>query len=801
MKSPLSIFRVKSQRSNTFDRSLSQDFPEEMELYPDDYENHEDHHPTTTSITLGQSFDNHIEQIVASTLPSIKIKTEESYFINLKYLYLSQLINVEIGGKNDPFCILQFGNSWTYKTSIKDNAGSTAKWDFTYDMKELFFVSDGNTISTTPLVIEVYDHNTLRDHVLIGKVVLNMKDVLENYNEQNVNLFDIKNQPSGVVKFQFIVEKNDQINTMIHSNENISITFESIKFTQQEVNNKKINCYAVLSFEFWERITHIVSRINGGYYWEKLSINEKFSTKLLTHNLLSIKIYCEKGSNIDSDLHSSIDDTLCGETEINLTQLLSSTDLINNIAVDTYDSNKITNGRLILTLKLHSKNVINHVSLSSKISPRENKELTLLIKNESNQLESKLDDKFNELELQSINSEKLLLLEVFDLTGGNSSWLDTSLWNVDTELSEWLNVKIDNSDSQHVIEVSLGENGLTGTLPKQFFELKYLTELQLHRNNLEGEIPLSIGQLTLLRVLYLNDNKLTGSIPITIGNCINLEEIDFGNNLLSGLIPEEIALPKLTSLNLKGNNFNISSPIPIKLIECKDLTLFLTDMIPYQDSESIYKSFDWINVHNQSYYTPLLVSPRENNIQKQKNLNDISRYLLQFSQEILTYSNPFDDWNEKISAINWSGVKLNSINQITSLILTNTSLSGPIPVSIELLQNILFLDLSNNLLEGIIPSELYNLHSLQYLYLGNNSLEGELSEEIGSLTELKTLYLNNNQFNSPLPSQLTKLRKLQRLNLSTNKFEGNLQLFIYLLIILFINLFLINFKYLYRITF
>lgn len=102
------------------------------------------------------------------------------------------------------------------------------------------------------------------------------------------------------------------------------------------------------------------------------------------------------------------------------------------------------------------------------------------------------------------------LIKFYHATGG-SNWTNSANWLSDAHIDNWHGVVTD--DDGRVIELDLGDNGLSGELPPGLTNLAKLEELLLSDNRLRGSIPPEIGNLTRLTQLELDDNELTGEIP------------------------------------------------------------------------------------------------------------------------------------------------------------------------------------------------------------------------------------------------------------------------------------------------
>ena len=75
----------------------------------------------------------------------------------------------------------------------------------------------------------------------------------------------------------------------------------------------------------------------------------------------------------------------------------------------------------------------------------------------------------------------------------------------------------------------------------KWYSTEYTTELNLHNNGLTGTLPPEIFELINLTYLNLSNNELTGSIPSEIGNLVNLTSLSLYSNQISGEIPTCVA--------------------------------------------------------------------------------------------------------------------------------------------------------------------------------------------------------------------------------------------------------------------
>jgi hypothetical protein len=118
-----------------------------------------------------------------------------------------------------------------------------------------------------------------------------------------------------------------------------------------------------------------------------------------------------------------------------------------------------------------------------------------------------------------------------------------------------------------VVRLSLDDNNLQGTIPKEIGALSQLTELDLEHNSLSGTIPHSIARLSQLEYLDLDENKLQGTIPEKIYSLSLLKALDLDTNMLSGTISSKIAaLQELYIVQYDNNKMTGTIPSQVGLL-------------------------------------------------------------------------------------------------------------------------------------------------------------------------------------------------------------------------------------------
>ncbi|KAH0719291.1 hypothetical protein KY285_015322 [Solanum tuberosum] len=327
--------------------------------------------------------------------------------------------------------------------------------------------------------------------------------------------------------------------------------------------------------------------------------------------------------------------------------------------------------------------------------------------------------------------------------------------------------------------LDLADNTLKGTIPDEIGHLYNLKNIFMDKNYLTGSIPLTLFNISSLEMLYMNDNKLEGPLPRQVGNLTMLAWFDLSNNYLAGVIPHEVGnLQELTDLPLSYNEF--SGSIPIGIFNISSLvTIGLTENhisgnLPSTIGNglpNVEKIF--LGGNNINGVLPGSIS----------NLSKLT-FLELFSNEF-TGSIPDSLGNlRQLELLNLYGnsftselsfiTPLANCKHLRILILSFNPLNAMLPRSIGNISSLQsFIAVGCNL-KGNVPSEIRNMRNLSTLSLGGNNLTGIAPTTLSSLKNLQRLFLDANRITGPFPIVLCELPNLGILSLSQNKFLGHI---------------------------
>ena len=131
------------------------------------------------------------------------------------------------------------------------------------------------------------------------------------------------------------------------------------------------------------------------------------------------------------------------------------------------------------------------------------------------------------------------------------------------------------------------------------------------------------------------------------------------------------------------------------------------------------------------------------------------------------------NWKTDAPLGEWFGVTTDTDGRVTTVVLRENGLAGPIPAELGSLGNVYYLQLYGNELTGAIPVELGNLANLDALGLAENELTGAIPAELGRLTNLRSLALGDNDLTA-IPAELGNLTNLWELNLRSSNLTGGI---------------------------
>ncbi|EFJ37553.1 hypothetical protein SELMODRAFT_77558 [Selaginella moellendorffii] len=152
--------------------------------------------------------------------------------------------------------------------------------------------------------------------------------------------------------------------------------------------------------------------------------------------------------------------------------------------------------------------------------------------------------------------------------------------------------------------------------------------------------------------------------------------------------------------------------------------------------------------------------------------------LLAFKASIEDPATHLRDWNESdATPCRWTGITCDSQNRVSSLTLSNMSLSGSIaPGTLSRLSALANLSLDVNDLGGALPAELLGaLPLLRYLNISHCNFSGDFPANLSSASpSLAILDAYNNNFTGALPIGLSALPLLAHVHLGGSLFSGSI---------------------------
>lgn len=272
----------------------------------------------------------------------------------------------------------------------------------------------------------------------------------------------------------------------------------------------------------------------------------------------------------------------------------------------------------------------------------------------------------------------------------------------------------------HVVRMSIKSQNVSGELPVEFSQLRYLEMLDLSRNFFNGSVPAAWSNLRLLD-LELMGNRLSGPFPRVLTQMKTLKNLSIEGNLFSGAIPSEIGtLVSLERFLLDSNEF--TGELPATLAR-------LTNLIDLRISDNKFSGKVPDFIRNLTRLEKLhiqgtsLDGPIPSGISNLINLVDI-----------------------RITDLggNWSAFpQLSGMKYLKTLILRNCSIHATIPSYLGNMDTLKILDLSFNKLSGGIPTTFAEMKKVDFIYLTGNALTGTIPSWVLSRNKNMDISLNS----------------------------------------------------------
>ncbi|CAL5400672.1 unnamed protein product [Camellia sinensis] len=347
--------------------------------------------------------------------------------------------------------------------------------------------------------------------------------------------------------------------------------------------------------------------------------------------------------------------------------------------------------------------------------------------------------------------------DLYDLDLSNNSFFG--------DISHFLCDKKDKQ--QNLVFLDLGENLLSGEILDCWMSWQSLKIIEMGNNNLTGNIPRSMGLLGGLQSLHLHNNHLSGEISSSLQNCMSLVLVDLGENEFHGSIPTWMAerLPYLIVLTLRSNK--LDGIIPPELCRLSHLQVLdlannnFSGAIPWCINNFIAMVRKEKHVHSIANENPMY----ENAPSAAPSPSVIS----------IVASAPFGskDYSENEVLVTKGSIYQydKTLSLVTSLDLSNNIISGKIPVELTSLQGLRFLNLSGNHITGVIPKNIGNMGLLESLDLSRNQLYGEIPPSMSGLNFLSYLNLSYNNLLGKIPSS-AQLQSFHASSFTGNKLCG-----------------------------
>ena len=280
-------------------------------------------------------------------------------------------------------------------------------------------------------------------------------------------------------------------------------------------------------------------------------------------------------------------------------------------------------------------------------------------------------------------------------------------------------------DLENLKILRISGHEIRGPIPSEWSSFKNLETLDLSNNQLDGRIPQDIGNIATLKEIDLSSNRFVGSIPTSIGRLTNLQKIDLGSNDFFGEIPQALGqLEELAIIDLRENNFTGTIPASIGSLP-NLISLTLTDNnLEGPPPPAVIKLASELSICSLEQQSPQFCIP-DTPMYRADGQDNICGVPLDAScsfcsstltpggascssLESIFYKTEGINWTNQSGWLvgsdpcEWHGLSCTD-DEVSILSLPDNNLSGDIPEEIAQLNRLDSLDLSGNALTGPIP--------------------------------------------------------------------------------------------------
>ncbi len=188
-----------------------------------------------------------------------------------------------------------------------------------------------------------------------------------------------------------------------------------------------------------------------------------------------------------------------------------------------------------------------------------------------------------------------ILVEFYNATDG-SGWNDDTNRLTDSDACNWAGIDCtDVMGQDHVSNIWMAGNGLSGTLIANISGLTYLSTISVGVNWLYGTLPEEWSVLSNLTLIHIHQNAFTGELPDSRSALTGLQVLYAYGNQLNGVLPESrSSMVDMAYFSIEDNNF--TWPLPESYDARTELYRFAASANDFTGTLPVsWSAWEWIN--------------------------------------------------------------------------------------------------------------------------------------------------------------------------------------------------------------